>query len=65
MINVHEAESAFLLHSIITICGNCYDTNAKDIVSNYKDDYGEDARIYFNIGWSHNNSDSNIYIDSD
>ena len=65
-INMNKAENAFLYHDVITICGNCYDTNAKDIVSNYKNDYGEDARIYFRgFGDSDSDRHSHKCIDSD
>ena len=67
MINMHKAESAFLFHDIITVCGKCCDINANNIVSDYKDYYRDDARIDFNVGWGYSDSDRHSYkcIDSD
>ena len=65
IINMHKDESAFLFHSIITICGNCYENDVNGIVSAYTRDYGEDSRIDFNIMWGFRDRNRKKYIDSD
>jgi hypothetical protein len=64
IIFMRKNESAFLYYTVKTVCGNCYRTNAKDIISNYKDEWRFYPKICFNLKWEgEKNNDSDAESD--